>query len=532
LSDYDFKGLSPRSFEHLVQAIAVAEIGLRVTVFGDGRDGGREATFDGSTSLGSPLEWSGYGVIQAKFRQRPTDDSKTDGEWAVEQLRSELADYEEPNLHRRIPEYFIFSTNVILTPYPELGGKDKVRRELRKWANKHGLKGWAVWDFDQLCTYLDVHEGIRRTYAAWTTSGDVLATVLSMLEETTPNFSTIAIQFLQKELRRDLYANLQQAGHLNEEPVPLAQVFIDLPVSDAPMIKPGQEWVSLPRFTQTGWFIVQAAAEACVPLVRKVPDDLADSGDYRYRAGRIVLLGGPGQGKTTVGQYLCQLFRVAILNDVDPTLLEPQARDGCRLITEVVTNERGQLLRCKRFPIRVVLSEFAAELSRSEGMSLLQYITKLFNMRTERDLEPSDIYTFLKEYPFILVLDGLDEVPPSSNRNRVVQSISDFEADIAVNHMDAMVLVTTRPQGYSEDLSPRFYRHQVLTPLNSKVALEYGQKLTEIRHAADPDRINRIKGRLQLAASHEATSRLMQSPLQVTIMTFLVDQFGRPPEER
>jgi len=530
--DYDFKGLSPRSFEHLVQAIAVAEIGLRVTVFGDGRDGGREATFDGSTSPGSPFEWSGYGVIQAKFRQRPTDDSETDGEWAVEQLRNELADYEKSNPPRRIPEYFIFSTNVILTPYPELGGKDKVRRELGNWANKHGLKGWAVWDFDQLCTYLDVHEGIRRTFAAWTTSGDVLATVLSMLEKITPDFSTIAVQFLQKELRRDLYANLQQAGHLNEEPVPLAQVFIDLPVSDAPMMKPGQEWVSLPRFTQTGWFITQTAAEACVPLVRKAPDDLADSGDYRHRAGRIVLLGGPGQGKTTVGQYLCQLFRVAILNDVDPTLLEPHARDGCKLITEVVTNERGQLPRCKRFPIRVVLSDFAAELSRSEGMSLLQYITKLFNVRTERDLAPSDIYTFLQEYPFILVLDGLDEVPPSSNRNRVVQSISDFEADIAVNHMDAMVLVTTRPQGYSEDLSPRFYRHQVLTPLNSKVALEYGQKLTEIRHAADPDRINRIKGRLQLAASHEATSRLMQSPLQVTIMTFLVDQFGRPPEER
>ena len=93
MPDYDFKGLSPRSFEHLVQAIAAAEIGLRVTVFGDGRDGGREAIFDGPATPDARIEWSGYGVIQAKFRQRPSDDAQTDGDWAVEQLRSELADY-------------------------------------------------------------------------------------------------------------------------------------------------------------------------------------------------------------------------------------------------------------------------------------------------------------------------------------------------------------------------------------------------------------------------------------------------------
>jgi len=532
LPDYDFKGLSPRSFEHLVQAIAAAEIGLRVTVFGDGRDGGREAIFNGPATPDARIEWSGYGVIQAKFRQRPSDDAQTDGEWAVEQLRSELADYNKPDSRRKMPEYFIFSTNVVLTPYPNLGGKDRVRTELEGWAKKNGLRGWSVWDFDQLCTYLDIHDGIRRTFAAWTTPGDVLATVLSSIEGSAPDFSTIAIQFLQKELRRDLYANLQQAGHLNEEPVPLAQVFIDLPVADASTMNPGQDWVSLSQHTQTGFFIAQTAAEGCIPLARKASEDLTDSEGYRHRTGRIVLLGGPGQGKTTVGQHLCQLFRVAILNDVDQALLEPQAQDGCRLITDVITDSGAQLPGCKRFPIRIVLSEFAAELARNDDMSLLQHITKLFNARTEHDLVPGDVYTFLQEYPFLVILDGLDEVPPSSNRNRVIQSIKDLEADIAVKHMDAMVLVTTRPQGYSEDLSPRFYRHQVLTPLNPSIALKYGQRLTEIRYATDPGRIDRIKDRLQLAARHDATSRLMQSPLQVTIMTFLVDQFGRPPEER
>ena len=47
MADHNFNGLTSRSFEHLVQAIAVVEIGPMVTVFGDGRDGGREATFEG-----------------------------------------------------------------------------------------------------------------------------------------------------------------------------------------------------------------------------------------------------------------------------------------------------------------------------------------------------------------------------------------------------------------------------------------------------------------------------------------------------
>jgi hypothetical protein len=32
-------------------------------------------------------------------------------------------------------------------------------------------------------------------------------------------------------------------------------------------------------------------------------------------ASRFVIVGGPGQGKSTFGQYLCQLYRAAILKD-------------------------------------------------------------------------------------------------------------------------------------------------------------------------------------------------------------------------
>jgi len=534
LPDYDFAGLNARTFEHLVQAIAIEIISPSVTVFGDGRDGGREATFDGSTKFESAATpWHGYGIIQAKFRQRPQGDSGSDGDWALKQLRDEIRAYDGPEMGRRQPEYYVFCTNVVLTPYPRAGGKDKIAEELNKWADAKGLKGWAIWDYDQLCTYLNTCSDVRRTFAAWTTPGDVLASIVNAIDGVRPDFADIAVRYLQKELRRDLYAKLEQAGHLNEEPVPLARIFTDLPVVDY-----GEPYDSFlisdggSAEEDLSWFANELVINASVPLAKSRATDVAGEGRASARVGRTVLLGGPGQGKTTVGQYVCQIFRAAILNQIEPQRLDQQAADGLRMMKASLATANWELPGCKRFPIRLVLSEFAADLSRDQDLSIVQYVTRRLNVRTESTLDGADVHNFLQEYPFLIIFDGLDEVPPSSNRDRLLDAIYDFEADIAAKGMDAFLLVTTRPQGYSEELSPRFYRHRLLIPLPSTIALRYGVSLTKARYVDDIDRQSKIIQRLKLATEHEATSRLMESPLQVTIMVTLVDQFGRPPEER
>ena len=167
--------------------------------------------------------------FQAKFRQRSASDGLHNTDWALKELRKEIADYEANSSSRRQPEYFIFCTNVVLSPYPEVGGKDIVAAELKAWQKRSKLREYAIWDYDQICTLLSLHDGIRRTFAAWITAGDVLAKVLSALDGARPDFARIASQYVQKEFRRDQFAKLQQAGHLDHDPVPLANVFIDLP---------------------------------------------------------------------------------------------------------------------------------------------------------------------------------------------------------------------------------------------------------------------------------------------------------------
>jgi hypothetical protein len=71
---YDLTGLGELEFEDLTQALALRVLGPGVQVFGDGPDGGREATFEGRLRYPDPDPdgpWDGYGVLQAKFKHQP-----------------------------------------------------------------------------------------------------------------------------------------------------------------------------------------------------------------------------------------------------------------------------------------------------------------------------------------------------------------------------------------------------------------------------------------------------------------------------
>ena len=82
---------SPESFEQFVHALAIVVFGPGVKAFGNGKDVGREATFNGTVPYPhEPTDcWSGYGVIQAKCKEKP-ESTTIDQKWAIDQLKGEL----------------------------------------------------------------------------------------------------------------------------------------------------------------------------------------------------------------------------------------------------------------------------------------------------------------------------------------------------------------------------------------------------------------------------------------------------------
>lgn len=231
--DYDFSRLSTRAFEQLIQALAAVVVGPGIVVFGDGPDGGREATFDGRISFPDPsANWHGYGVVQAKFRQRMGDTGK-DGNWALRELEKELKKFAHSARALRKPEYYLFATNVVLSPVADEGAKDKAAKLIETYREALGLKDYRIWDHDQLCTLLDAHPEVRTAYTAWITPGDVLAAVLERMKPQEKNFREVMVNYVQKELLTEQHANLGQAGKCTRDHVPLAKVFVDLPVGES-----------------------------------------------------------------------------------------------------------------------------------------------------------------------------------------------------------------------------------------------------------------------------------------------------------
>ena len=50
----NFQGFSPDTFEQFIRALALKVIGPGTTIFGNGPDGGREATFQGKVNYPHP----------------------------------------------------------------------------------------------------------------------------------------------------------------------------------------------------------------------------------------------------------------------------------------------------------------------------------------------------------------------------------------------------------------------------------------------------------------------------------------------
>jgi hypothetical protein len=533
LSDYRLDNLSPRLFEQMIQSLAHAAICSTVTPFGDGPDGGREATFDGPTDYGpSTKRWHGHGVVQAKYRIR-SEGTTRDAAWARSQLRQELKQYTRGTNPRPAPKYYIYATNVVLSP-GEGAGKDSVSEILRDFAEKHQLLGYDIWDCDKIRVLLENHGEVRKAYLAWISTSDVLAELCEMLKASRRNYYTMILRYLQREMIADQYAQLEQAGHSADDKIPLSQVFIDLKTT----LRPSNSEIPDPHLQASSGFVATIIADANLGLCDLGATDdrrIALAGTRRVIArkiGRYVLIGGPGQGKTTVGQYICQIFRRSLLNDVPPRSLSADTISALHGFAGQWHSDALPSPKARRIPFRIVLGDLAKSLASGQTRSLMGYLALKFNANTDSPITAEEIEHILREYPSLVVLDGLDEVPSSTNRETVMEAVSNFSIDVATGNLDVVIIATSRPQGYNDEFSSKQYAHHYLVPLAAADALKYGSQLAKTRFGMKTDRSKKVLERLSRASQNPAIVRLMQTPLQVTILTLLVDRIGTPPEER
>lgn len=545
---FDFSRMTGISFERLVRALAFAQFGPKGVVFSSGRDGARDFTLDGDIP-GYP-GWSGYLVLQAKFCETLTS-PRANVSWLLRQIRSEQKKYADAGRALRIPQYYVIATNVDLSGADGgksggAGGLTKITAELNKWKRDLGVRDVDVWHMSKVQDLLASSEGVRRAFAAWTTPGDVLSAVLDKLKPGNLSFGHLIRRALKESLRRDRHARLRDGGDVADPVVRTSQVFIDLPVdipatlgatlsqdaqedSDAEISKVANVVAQLTKLSKNRLSSedLQVQQDRTVHAI----------GTTRTPCSRVVIVGGPGQGKSTIGTFLAQIFRALLLKDDPNALHDPNVADLAPEILQRAQYEGIDLNLPRRYPVLVSLPRFADAISDAKQRkkappTLLAQIARDLSQASDATIERNDLREWLGEYPWLVVLDGLDEVPPSGERTNVLEAISSLLSEFADLKADVLLVVTTRPQGYNKDLEPSVWEHWRLVDLTPERALEYARVLGSVRHAGDQERQSSIMVALRRAAQKSTTARLMISPLQVTIMHLIADTGGSVPAAR
>ncbi len=528
---YDLQRLGPLGLQDAAAALAVAQFGPVVRRLGRGKDGGRDMEARGvvvwSGTPEKPGEaWDGYTVFQVKHKERPLG-TKADAQWLWDQIRNELTEWANPDSNRQeVPKHLAFVSNVRLSPDPVDGGlayvEEKISgffselndRSLDDGPGRHErrtrrqrvqpLKKWRLVDGNQIDAWFDIHEGVRRAYDGFLTTGDVLADLVALRADLPAKDLEPALQIhARNSLVRDRNIYFDEAGG-DGAGVPLDRIAVDLPVRVRSTNEAG-------RAIQ---YVLDRGEHALKPSIATLP-----------KPRHVVLTGAPGNGKTTITRFLVQSYRAAMLAGADNLGDDHRAviagtDEKLRLLKRALPNHR-------RWAVRVDLAEFAKRFITGGRQSLLAWIAEhLTAQGYTRKLEPWLLKEWMNTWPWFVALDGLDEVSEPAVRKWVIGAVHEFVADAEADDSDVFVLVTTRPTGYVDEMSAAQFDRIDLTDLQTAEALAYGHLVTQIRLRTDTARIARVDGLLNDAAHNDSLRHLLRTPLQVQIMSIIAEGAG------
>ncbi len=514
---YTLNNLGARNFEHLVQALSKKIIGEGVSIFGAGPDGQREATFNGKAPYPSSSDsWEGYWIIQAKFKEPNT--KKADYLWLKDSFESEMNNFKEKKAAgKRLPDNYLFFTNIVLTPVAEKGIKDKIDSVSEQY--KTLIPNIHIIGADDITKFLDGHRDVATSYSSYILSGDILSRLYEHVTNHEMERQNAFFRYLAQAFDDDYCSRMEQAGKVTDEKISIDKVYIDLNF----------------KFEETeneGKFIAHAINVGNkINRFSTLDSQKVISNNKIDNTNKYVLKGSAGQGKSTVCQFLAQIYRATFINNF-AKIFSPKTQN---FISRICADGIS-LPTCRRVPIRIELRLYSSWINNrqkeNKSIDLVTYISSIIADKSSQKFDNETLRLYFKKYSWAFFFDGLDEVPETSNRKELMDEINRFmEIELRQADTDALFFATTRPEGYVGEFSKTNFTHIDLIPLDRPSCFEYLNKLlTAIEN--DSTKRNNYLEILNQGLDNEQIAFMMKTPLQATIIAILVRAGGEPPHDK
>ncbi len=242
--------------------------------------------------------------------------------------------------------------------------------------------------------------------------------------------------------------------------------------------------------------------------------------------------GGPGQGKSTLTQYMSQIQRAALILSPAGPVVTPSQRSLAEEIRDTASKD-GFWPIAPRIPVVIDLKEFAfwfGQKAQGSTDRIIGFLTERLSHQIGEEVKAGTLRRAFASARWLFIFDGLDEVP-GDVKDAVANEVTHFTDDALVGcSSDAAIVCTSRPQGYSGQFSNLEAALVELTSLSREQALACAAPLLALDRSENER--NSYIATLRSALQSPAISAIMTTPLQAHIMAVIVRDGGKPPERK
>ncbi len=461
-------------------------------------------------------------VFQVKFIRNPNQ-NRDIHKWFTSTIEGEVE-----KIKKLIPkgakEYYLI-TNAKGTAHLDTGSKDKVNAILEKHIKIPSICWWA----DDISRMFEIDPLFKWSFPEILNGQDILnALLFEGLNENKDRRESVIKAYLVDQYETDNEVKFKQIDLKNR----LLDLFTDVPIK----VKKYNEKNKILK-TILG-SVGHRRRLSSMPLNEEdyFLDDDSDLGAAEFllhpkiqkNIERILLEGGPGQGKSTIAQYVCQVHRVRLLNkSSDIELLPANIKNTpIRLPIKIDLRDISNWVKNKNPYPETLPQEYFEKIWKNSLESFL--VGHIFYHSKLEEFTSTDFIAICKSSHILFVFDGFDEIANIEVRSEVIEFINKGIARIAANAKSLQIVITSRPAAFSDTVgfSIKNYPHFELKDITLPIIDEYVEKWIKASKIdkRDANELRKlIKNKLEMPHLKE----LARSPMQLAIFISLLRTKGQ-----